>query len=363
MNTATPVLRSCCHVRASSYRARRNRQVYQAEFDAPSPGTGKTLLALLVGIVATGRDAEAMTEGRDEDEWRKRLLAVLCEGPVLVLLDNLKRLLDSAALASALTLRVWKDRILGVSKTAALPVTCTWLATGNNTELSHEMVRRTVLVRLDSKTDQPWNRKGFRHPRLLAWAAGHRGELVWAALTICRAWIAAGRPPGKQTLGMFESWTETLGGILDVAGVPGLLGNAEELHRDADSEVPQWRAFFAAWWKAHREKPVGVSELYDLATHQELLPEVLAGRGKAKDDERSQRTRLGRALGRKRDYCCGSYRVEGAGEDKSGRKLYRLKPLGTADTTTKPAVESPAVFCMPAEPGMGDQGGTCEWSG
>jgi hypothetical protein len=131
-------------------------------FDAPSPGTGKTLLALLVGIVTTGRDAEATTEGRDEDEWRKRLLAVLCEAPVLVLLDNLKRPLDSGALASALTVRVWKDRILGVSKTAALPVTCTWLATGNNTELSHEMVRRTVLIRLDSKTDQPWNRKGFR---------------------------------------------------------------------------------------------------------------------------------------------------------------------------------------------------------
>jgi hypothetical protein len=163
---------------------------------------------------------------------------------------------------------------------------------------------------------------------------------------------------------MFESWVETIGGVLDVAGVPGLLGNADELLRDADNEVPQWRAFLAAWWKAHRENPVGVSELYDLATQQELLPEVLAGKGsKAKDDERSRRTRLGRALGRKRDYCCGPYRVEGAGEDRSGCKLYRLKLLGGTDTAAGSAGEGPAVFRMPAEPSGEDPGDTCEWSG
>ena len=36
----------------------------------------------------------------------------------------------------------------------------------------------------------------------------NRGQLVWAALTLCQAWVAAGKPPGKETLGMFEAWAE-----------------------------------------------------------------------------------------------------------------------------------------------------------
>jgi hypothetical protein len=321
-------------------------------FDAPSPGTGKTLLTDVIAIPATGREVDAVTEGRGEEEWRKRILSALAEGPTFLLLDNLKRTLDSAALASALTARVFKDRLLGFSKMAALPVTCAWLATGNNTELSHEMTRRTVLIRIDARTDQPWNRRGFRHPRLLDWAKAHRGELIWAALTLCRAWIAAGRPPGQKTLGMYESWVETIGGILDVAGVPGLLENADELLREADRELPQWRAFMAAWWKAHGEAPVGTAALFDLATTQELLPDVLSAKGRStKDDPHSQRTRLGRALGRKRDYVCGPYRIESAGEDNSGRQLYRLRMLEAA---------APATQGGGADHGSG--GESAEWS-
>jgi hypothetical protein len=127
---------------------------------------------------------------------------------------------------------------------------------------------------------------------------------------------------------MYEAWVETLGGILDVAGVPGLLGNADELLKEADKELPQWRAFAAAWWTRHRERSVGVRELFELATDQNLLPEVLDGKNaKAKGDDRSRRTRLGRALGRKRDCVCGAFRIESAGEDHSGCQQYKLKCL------------------------------------
>src|SRR5262249_32643245 len=154
--------------------------------------------------------------------------AILAEGATFILLDNLSRTLDSGALASALTTRTWKDRILGVSKMAALPNTAVWLASGNNTVLSRELIRRTLWCRLDARVDVPSEREGFRHPHLVRWAKQHRGELVWGALTLCQAWVAAGRPAGEQTLGMFESWAEVLGGILQVAGVPGLLANARE---------------------------------------------------------------------------------------------------------------------------------------
>jgi hypothetical protein len=292
-------------------------------FDAPTEGTGKTLLANAIALVPTGRDLEAMAEGRDDEERRKRITATLKEGPTFVLLDNLSRVLDSGALASVLTARVWKDRILGVSKTAVLPNHAVWLASGNNTKLSRELIRRTASCRLDAKVDNPCERTGFRHPNLLAWAREHRGELVWAALTLCQAWVAAGRPPGTQTLGMFESWAATLGGILDVAGVPGLLGNARKFRAAAADQADEWRAFVAAWWNEHGETPVGVRELFALATCQQLLDRVLGDKG-----ERSQRTRLGVALGKVVDRVFGEHQLLRIEDDNSGRAQYRLRPVG-----------------------------------
>ena len=49
-----------------------------------------------------------------------------------------------------------------------------------------------------------------------------------------RAWLAAGRPPGKRILGSFESWAAVVGGILEHAGVPGFLQDTEQLYEAAD---------------------------------------------------------------------------------------------------------------------------------
>jgi hypothetical protein len=56
--------------------------------------------------------------------------------------------------------------------------------------------------------DRPWLRalEDFRHPDLRAWALENRGDLIWAALVLIQAWIDQGRPPGKVTLGSYESW-------------------------------------------------------------------------------------------------------------------------------------------------------------
>jgi hypothetical protein len=299
--------------------------------DAPVEGTGKTLLASAISVVSTGRDVEAIAEAKDDEEWRKRITAVLAEGPTIVLLDNINRVLDAGALAAALTARVWKDRLLGVSKTARLPVTCVWLASGNNTRLSRELIRRTLFCRLDAKTDAPWLRAEFRHPDLLAWAKANRGELVWAALTLARAWLAAGRPPGTARLGMYESWAATVGGILDVTGVPGLLANAKEFRAARADQVGEWRAFIAAWWARFAGREVGVRDLFQLATEQSLLDSVLGDKG-----ERSQRTRLGLALARSVDRVFDAYRLTAAGEDHAGRQQYALQAVPATSPSARP---------------------------
>jgi len=291
--------------------------------DAPVEGTGKTLLAIVIAIVATGLEPAAIAEGTCDEEWRKRITAVLIEGPAFVLLDNLNRLLDSGALAAVLTSRTWKDRILGFSKTATLPNTCVWMASGNNTQLSRELIRRTVWCRLDAKVDAPWERASFRHPHLIQWVKANRGRLIAAVLTLCNAWVAAGRPAGAQTLGMFENWAEVVGGILDVAGVPGLLTNAKQFRATHADKSSEWRAFVVAWWQEYADRAVGVTELFKLVQQQALLDSVVGDKG-----EKSQRTRLGIALAKAADRVFGEYRIERAGEDHKGRQQYRLHERG-----------------------------------
>jgi putative DNA primase/helicase len=97
----------------------------------------------------------------------------------------------------------------------------------------------------------------------------HRADLVWAALTLGRAWLDAGRPAGRKRLGMFENWVAVIGGILDVAGIAGFLGNLRQFYATSDFERADWQAFMGAWWGRFRSESVGVVDLFDIALASE----------------------------------------------------------------------------------------------
>jgi hypothetical protein len=189
------------------------------------------------------------------------------------------------------------------------PIRCVWVATGNNPQFSHEMARRIVRIRLDAHVDQPWRRKAgdFRHADLRGWTKANRSRLIAACLTLGQAWIAAGRPrQGERSLGSFDNWAAIMGGILDVAGIPGFLANLDETYETADAEGATWRAFVGAWWDRHGTADVATADLHQVALTSE--PPLPLGDG----GDRSQRTRLGKALGRMRDriFAIGSFRLQ-----------------------------------------------------
>jgi len=128
--------------------------------EKPTPGTGAGLLADVIMLPAMGRPIPAMTAGRDEDEWRKRITAKLLTGPTVFMIDNLRRRLEASSLSAAITGLTWEDRVLGHTEMVHVPVRCAWLATGNNPTLSEEIARRTTRIRLDAKMDRPWLRNG-----------------------------------------------------------------------------------------------------------------------------------------------------------------------------------------------------------
>jgi hypothetical protein len=252
-----------------------------AVITAPSPGTGKSLLASLASIIATGRPAGVMAETTDDEEWRKRITTVLKATQNVALIDNIQRPLGSPVLAAMLTSDIWEDRLLQTNQTARLPQRTTWIATGNSVRLVGDLPRRAYAITLDSKMERPWERTGFRHPDLIRWARESRGELLWSCLVLARHWVALGRPEaGVPALGSFEEWARTLGGILGAAGVEGFLGNAAQVHEVLAESHLGWEGFLRAWLREFGDEPVAVAQvaerLVSSSEFRDALPDDLA---------------------------------------------------------------------------------------
>jgi hypothetical protein len=235
--------------------------------DAPQAGTGKTLLADAIAIVGTGRAAAMFPAPSTDDEWRKRLTSILGSGATCVVIDNVEGALQAPSLAAAITAHTWADRVLGQTRIVQLPQRATWIATGNNVTLRGDLPRRCIWVRLDAETDRPWERDGFKHPNLIAFAEEKRSHLVWALLALARAWYARGRPKAKvKRLGSFGDWCEAVGGILQIAEVPGFLSNLEEMYQRADAEALPWESFLRAWYTEFGDKEMRLADVVAAAT-------------------------------------------------------------------------------------------------
>lgn len=236
-----------------------------ALYDAPQAGTGKTLLAEVVAIIATGRAAENFSAPTDPEEWRKKITTALASGTGVVVIDNVNYRLDSDALCSAITSITIVDRIFRTFERIVLPVKCAWIATGNNMLLGGDMPRRCYWIRLDAKQSKPFHRTGFKHENLRAWVTERRGELIAALLILARHWFLQGRPKPKKVrpLGSFESWCNVVGGILELAGVKGFLGNAEVMFEQADLDGAQWEAFLLELADMFGDEPFRVSDVFE----------------------------------------------------------------------------------------------------
>jgi len=293
--------------------------------EAPTPGSGKTLLIETAHSVVTGRPAAINAECDSEDEWRKRITATLLNAPSLVVIDNVRDGLSSSVLSAALTSQQWSDRRLGHSELVELPNRATWVATGNNPALSGEMARRTARIRLDARMEHPEDRSPaeFRHPDLKAWMRENRGELIWAALTLARAWVVAGRNPaaGSPGLGGFEQWSAVMSGILEVAGIEGFLTNLDAFRENVGSEHEGMYEFLSAWRAQHGLLPVKVRDL-DLRV-ADLAP------GFSTSDPNPSR-RLGKFLGKHRDRQYGDLRLASR-PGPGGVALWFVQDMGGDD--------------------------------
>jgi hypothetical protein len=263
--------------------------------EAPVPGTGKDLLAEVMGRVVIGQDPRTIAYTPRSDDFGKKLLATLLQAPEWITLPNVTGRVEDAALTDTISRGAFGERVLGVSQMAYVDARNVWTLTANNVELSRDLARRSIRIRLDAQVERPQDRTNFKHDDLRGWAQCNRGRLVWAGLTLIRSWIAAGRPRGEYRMGSFQDWADVMGGILDHVGIPGFLDTAKEFADDADSEALIHRAFICAWWERFSRDKVGVASLFQVATSDAVNMDL----GDA--GEKSQRTRLGKAIATMRD--------------------------------------------------------------
>jgi hypothetical protein len=171
-------------------------------FDAPTAGSGKSLLAKCIGILATG-DVPAMSPPVDDVELQKALFSAQMAGKTLFILDNVVKPVISDALTSITTQSISEGRILGKSETREIPNRMLVVVTGNQLQVSNDLARRMLKVRIDADSERPYLRKFAFTPEQVV--TDTRQEMVAACLTIIRGAIVSGHKE-KEAIGDFLDW-------------------------------------------------------------------------------------------------------------------------------------------------------------
>ena len=247
-------------------------------FTAPKPRSGKSLLADLVGLLATGRRPATVTFTGDAAEEKKRLMALLQGGDPVILFDNFSEPIGGDARCTILTQATWTDRILGrndAGSAATVPTAATFLATGNNLQVEADLAARALPCRIDPGVEHPEEREF--DVNLYEEVPRRRAELVTAALTILRAYHLAGRPPqGCPPWGGFETWTRWVRDSLVWLGLEDPVKGRR--HVEANDPVHQKLVgLLSTWHEAARSQARTTADIVKSAGFPNPQSEALRG--------------------------------------------------------------------------------------
>jgi putative DNA primase/helicase len=210
---------------------------------APAPGSGKSYILDIASGISSGQPCPVISAGSDEFETEKRLGAALLQGQAMIAIDNLNGELRGDALCQMIERPVVDVRPLGSSRLVRIASRATLFATGNNIVLVGDLIRRVLLCSLDPNMERPELRqfKGNPFDTVLA----DRGLYIAAALTVVRAYLAAGCPDTLPSLASFRDWSRLVRSALV------WLGRADPVQtmdaaRAEDPELDAMRRVFAA---------------------------------------------------------------------------------------------------------------------
>lgn len=293
------------------------------------PGTGKTLLVDSATLAMTGHlpDKLMVPGGRSSDadaEWRKRIATLAMEGARAVLIDNVAdgAMLQSSALAAALTAEELTERLLATNRTVRVPHRIAWTFSGNNVTVAADLARRSLSIALDAKVEDPHLRSAFRIENLLQHVRDEHPRLLVAALTILRGFAVAGCPKhGGPMLGMFEAWDELIRACVIWAINEDPVDTQARL-RGESPETGNLGMLLIAWRDAIGVgRPVQAADLLRTPALASALSEATPGRGER--DLPSSKS-LGHYLRRNEGRVVGGLRIERVGAS-TGVTLWTIR--------------------------------------
>jgi putative DNA primase/helicase len=225
-------------------------------------GTGKSFYVDLCAMMATGDVAPVIGVPKSEEEFEKRLGALLMVGAPVIALDNIVDDLGGASLCQVTERPRVRFRILGKSEVPEFDCRTSVFATGNNVGVTRDMDRRALFCNLDAMVERPENRAFDRDPIGMVNAA--RGGYNAAILTIIRAYLKSGETAKCKPLGSYGTWSRMVREPLIWLGEADPVGSMDQ-GWDEDLEVKDIRELFDSDLMALRT-PYYTKQLMELAT-------------------------------------------------------------------------------------------------
>jgi hypothetical protein len=267
-----------------------------ALFNGNQPELGKTILAQIIAILRDGRPTETATYNPNDEEFEKRLGAIIRRGVTTVIIDNAKargrvQRIESACLERSITDPILSFRLLGFSSEIRAENSHIFCITANSSDVSRDLVTRSAVINMYYEGDPERRMFSIADPE--GYAQQHRLELLGELIGMVERWKAGGmRMADTHTRFNKRGWGNIIGGILEVSGEPDFLANADE----AAAQLDDIRREFTELVGVLMDHPQGnwtASELVELCDREGLLKSDLA-----EGSPRSLATKMGTLAGR-----------------------------------------------------------------
>lgn len=242
---------------------------------ASAPGSGKSYLARTIVPFATPAPSFTMGYPVTAEEASKQMLAALLQGPPVIVFDDMQTdWRPFAVMNRALTSESITERVLGVSRSATVSTRTLILGTGNNIGPVADMCRRVITIRLYAKTENPATLSYEGRP--VDELKRTRSEFVTAALTIIKAWIAAGKPKVQvPDIASYDGpWSDLCRQPLLWLDEPDPATSLIEQVKD-DPSMDPLGGLLTVWHDKLGEQPVTLRKLIDKAADIDELDDAL----------------------------------------------------------------------------------------
>lgn len=302
--------------------------------DANLAQSGKTELAQVAAIIATGRETACRPLGTDEYQRATSLAAAFEAGDGVILFDNIdgnKQNVEGEALCMATTAPTFKMRRLGGNSAAdqvSAPTNSLLIATGNKLTFAGDMAEDRALI-VNLRPNKPLAQRRFSHMPLSQYVMDNRPQIVVDLLTILRAYhLADDKQPGSQF--RFASFRAKIADAVVWLGLPDPIQSTQRV-KDEDPISESQREVMTAWVAHFGDKVVTVANAIE---NGDVLKAIADARGM--DPHRVSKEVAGLYLKGMIDVTLSGYRMKRIRDEHTKSSRYQAVMLEGA-TPIEPA--------------------------